>query len=101
MDLGGTAANRTLQASLPDLVDPRQRIDEKSIRLLPYVSAERFAAALATVEWTDPPVDEAALRGLKFSAALPRGLAMHTVGARLGDVQSAMDVVNGPRMIVR
>ncbi|BBZ54543.1 MULTISPECIES: DEAD/DEAH box helicase [Mycobacteriaceae] len=97
----GTAANRTLQASLPDLVDPRQRIDEKSIRLLPYVSAERFAAALATVEWTDPPVDEAALRGLKFSAALPRGLAMHTVGARLGDVQSAMDVVNGPRMIVR
>lgn len=97
----GTAANRTLQASLPDLVDPRQRIDEKSIRLLPDVSAERFAAALATVEWTDPPVDEAALRGLKFSAALPRGLAMHTVGARLGDVQSAMDVVNGPRMIVR
>lgn len=97
----GTAANRTLQASLPDLVDPRQRIDEKSIRLLPDVSAERFAAALATVEWTDPPVDEAALRGLKFSAALPRGLAMHTVGARLGDVQSAMDVVNGSKMIVR
>lgn len=97
----GTAANRTLQASLPDVVDPRQRIDEKSIRLLPDVSAERFAAALATVEWTDPPVDEAALRGLKFSAALPRGLAMHTVGARLGDVQSAMDVVNGPRMVVR
>lgn len=97
----GTAANRTLQASLPGIVDPRQRIDEKSIRLLPDVSVAQLSAVLATVEWSDPPVDEAALRGLKFSAALPRELAIHTLGARLGDIPSTMSVVGEPRVILR
>lgn len=81
----GTAANRTLQASLPRVVDPRQRIDEKSIRLLPAVTVTEFSEALAGVEWQDPDVDKNALRGLKFSSALPDELAVHTLGARLGD----------------
>lgn len=97
----GTAANRTLQASLPGIVDPRQRIDEKSIRLLPDISVEQLSAGLADIEWNDPPVDELALRGLKFSVALPRKLAMHTLGARLGDAQSAMAVVSEARAILR
>ena len=82
----GTAANRTLQASLPSVVDPRQRIDEKSVRLLPGVTVQEFSAALAGVEWTEPVADENALRGLKFSAALPGELARETLGARLGDM---------------
>lgn len=81
----GTAANRTLQASLPGVVDPRQRIDDKSIRLLPGVTVQEFSDALAAVQWRDPVVDENALRGLKFSAALPKDLAIGTLGARLGD----------------
>ena len=97
----GTAANRTLQASLPTIVDPRQRLDEKSIRLLPGVTVQELSSALADVEWREPAVDEAALRGLKFSAALPRDLAMDTVGARLGDIGSARSVVGETRVVVR
>jgi ATP-dependent Lhr-like helicase len=85
----GTAANRTLLASLPAMIDPRQRIDEKSIRLLPGITVQEFSAALAAVKWTDPVADENALRGLKFSAALPTELARHTLGARLGDTPHA------------
>jgi len=97
----GTAANRTLQASLPGIVDPRQRLDEKSIRLLPDVTVSQLSAALAAIDWRDPPVDEAALRGLKFSAALPRELAVHTLGARLADIPSAISVVGETRVILR
>lgn len=97
----GTAANRTLQASLPGIVDPRQRLDEKSIRLLPDVTVSQLSAALAAIDWSAPAVDEAALRGLKFSAALPRELAVHTLGARLADIPSAMSVVGETRVILR
>lgn len=97
----GTAANRTLQASLPDVVDPRQRIDEKSIRLLPGVTAAEFSQALSGVQWRAPDVDANALRGLKFSAALPPELAEHTLAARLGDIPHARDVVAEKRSIVR
>ena len=80
----GTVADRTLQASLHTMVDPRQRIDETSIRLLRGVTVGEFAAALAAVEWGGPVVDANALRGLKFSSALPEELAKHTLGARMG-----------------
>ncbi|MGB0970453.1 MAG: ATP-dependent helicase, partial [Mycobacterium sp.] len=97
----GTAANRSLQASLPSVVDPRQRIDEKSIRLLPEVTVAEFSAALASIEWRDPQVDANALRGLKFSSALPEGLAKHTLGARLGDQTHARNAVDDRRSILR
>jgi ATP-dependent helicase Lhr and Lhr-like helicase len=97
----GTAANRTLQVSLPSVIDPRQRIDEKSLRLLPAVTVAEFSAALAAVEWRDPDVDANALRGLKFSAALPPELATQALGARLGDESAARAVVVEPRLIVR
>lgn len=75
----GTAANRTLQASLPSVLDRRQRIDEKSVRLLPGVTVQEISAAIAAAEWSDPAVDANALRGLKFSAALPTELASRTL----------------------
>jgi ATP-dependent Lhr-like helicase len=97
----GTAANRSLQASLPSVVDPRQRIDEKSIRLRHGVSIAELSAALADVEWRDPVVDTNALRGLKFSAALPAGLATRTLAARLGDHPNAKAAVSEKVSIVR
>lgn len=97
----GTAANRTLQASLRNLIDPRQRIDEKSIRLLPSVTLEEFSAALREIAWAEPSVDPSALRGLKFSSALPEKLARHTLSVRLGDDKHAIDTVAVPRAIVR
>ena len=97
----GIAANRTLQASLPKLVDPRQRIDEKSVRLLPGISVQTFQDAIGAVEWRDPFVDANAVRGLKFSAALPLELATETLGARIGDDAAAQAVFAEPRSIVR
>jgi ATP-dependent Lhr-like helicase len=97
----GTAANRTLQASLPKLVDPRQRIDEKSVRLLPGISVQTFQDAIGAVEWRDPFVDANAVRGLKFSAALPQELAIQTLGARIGDQRNAVSVHSEERLIAR
>ena len=96
----GTAANRSLQASLPKLVDPRQRVDEKSIRLLPHVTVSQFRDALTAIEWQDPAVDANAIRGLKFSSALPPALAMTTLGVRIGDRDAAQAVVSEQRSIV-
>jgi ATP-dependent Lhr-like helicase len=98
---GGTAANRTLQASLPSVIDSRQRIDEKSVRLLPGVTVQDFSAALAAVEWRDPDVDANTLRGLKFSAALPTELATWTLAARLGDAPYATAIAAEKLSIVR
>lgn len=98
---GGTAANRTLQASLPGLVDPRQKIDEKSVRLLPGVSVAEFGDAVAAVEWRDPIVDANAVRGLKFSAALPLDLAVATLGARIGNQVAAQAIHSETRVLVR
>lgn len=97
----GTAANRSLQASLPTIVDPRQRIDEKSIRLLPGLSVQEFGTAVGAVQWRDPAVDANALRGLKFSSALPDELAKHTLGVRLGDRAHAHEVSIQARSIVK
>ncbi|WP_246203703.1 hypothetical protein, partial [Streptomyces tailanensis] len=40
-----------------------------------------------------PDVDRRAVRGLKFSAALPERLAVATVAARLADCESARSVL--------
>ncbi|EID15204.1 DEAD/DEAH box helicase [Mycobacterium xenopi RIVM700367] len=97
----GTAANRTLQMSLPTVVDPRQRIDEKSLRLLPGITDAEFSAALDGVEWREPAVDANALRGLKFSSALPPELARVTLAARIGDQKRAAEVLGDARIVVR
>ncbi|MCV7434929.1 DEAD/DEAH box helicase [Mycolicibacterium bacteremicum] len=97
----GTAANLTLQASLPTIVDPRQRIDEKSVRLIAGVTVEEFSAAVGQVQWQEPAVDANALRGLKFSSALPAELARMTLSTRLGDTVSAIATAAERRSIVR
>lgn len=97
----GTAANRTLQASLPSAIDPRQRIDEKSVRLIPGISVDEFSEALASTEWASANVDPNALRGLKFSAALPPRLAKATLSERLTDLANAKLVAAQDRVLVR
>ncbi|WP_300007710.1 DEAD/DEAH box helicase [Pseudonocardia sp.] len=100
----GAAANRSLHAALGDLVDPRQRLGDRVIRLRHGDDPVRAGArirALAGAPLPEPPVHDAALRGLKFSAALPDLLARRTVGERLGDPGSAGAVLAEPRRIVR
>ncbi|MGC5248842.1 DEAD/DEAH box helicase [Gordonia sp. DT219] len=97
----GTAANRTLQASLPRLVDPRQRVDEQSLRLLPGISRSDLLRELETIEWRQPDVSAMALAGLKFSAALPPELAARTLGERLGDPSSAHTAATAQLVVTR
>lgn len=100
----GAAANRSLHATLGDLADPRQRLGDRAVRLRngddPLRVAERLRA-LADEPLGEPAVHETALRGLKFSAALPADLARRTVAERLGDEESAATVLDEPRRIVR
>ncbi|RVW03695.1 DEAD/DEAH box helicase [Rhodococcus spongiicola] len=97
----GSAANRTLQASLPTLVDPRQRIDEKSLRLLPGIGPREVSDAIARIVWQQPEVAANAVAGLKFSAALPPGLAARTLAERIGDPRGAARAVEDRRIISR
>ena len=97
----GTAANRTLQASLPRLVDPRQRIDEQSLRLLPGVTVQEVGERLTDVVWRRPLVNPSAIAGLKFSAALPSEIARDTLAVRLDGRAQAEEVVGERRLIAR
>lgn len=98
----GTAANRCLAASLPDLVDQQQRIGDRSLRLRTGVTVKEVQTALSEkVRLGLPPVDRNALSGLKFSVALPPGLAERTVAERLADLPSARTVLTEKRVFMR
>lgn len=97
----GSAVNRTLQASLPGIIDSRQRINDRSLRLLPDLTSRDISTALAEVELRNPVVNARAVSGLKFSAALPPELAMDTLATRLGDRTHAREVLAEPRRILR
>jgi ATP-dependent Lhr-like helicase len=98
----GTAANRCLAVSLPGLVDQHQRIGDRSLRLRADVTVEEIQAALSEeVRLYLPSVDRNALSGLKFSVALPPGLAERTVAERLADVPSAGTVLSERRVFIR
>ncbi|WP_410581427.1 DEAD/DEAH box helicase [Amycolatopsis sp. lyj-108] len=86
----GIAANRTLQASFPQVVDPRQRITDHSLRLQPYLSNTELLRTLSVrAVLSHPHVNKSALYGLKFSSALPSELAYETVSERLSDQKHA------------
>lgn len=97
----GAAANRTLQASLPGIVDSRQRIIDRSLRLLPDLDVQEVSSRLSECELIPPRVDRRATAGLKFSTALPDDLARRTVAQRLIDERGATAVLNQPRRFVR
>lgn len=97
----GTAANRTLHASL-DIVDPKQRLDDRVLRLRHGTDLREAAAELRAskvAELVDPAVNPFALRGLKFSAALPEALARETISRRLGDTGGAATALREDRML--
>ncbi len=89
----GTKANRTLAAWASDLVPPRQRIGAESIRLHSDLTVAEIREGLARVRAATsrplPAVDKGALRGLKFSVALPEDLARATLAARSTDAAGA------------
>jgi ATP-dependent helicase Lhr and Lhr-like helicase len=91
----GYRANATLKASLGDVADEAQRVDDLSIRLRADLRPSSWRGVVDTVQnrLCLPEVDEKALTGLKFSEALPRPLAVATLAMRLADLDHARAVL--------
>ncbi|MFF3456053.1 DEAD/DEAH box helicase [Streptomyces sp. NPDC002730] len=94
----GYRANATLTATLSSVADPVQRPTDGFVRLREDLTAEmwRGARADAGEALVLPDVDRRAVRGLKFSAALPERLAVATVAARLADFNGASAALAEP-----
>jgi len=93
----GFRANATLISTLDGIADAGQRVEEFYVRLRSDLTPEMWKAAAvpdARERLFLPAVDDAALDGLKFSAALPRHLAEATLSARLADLQGAEIVLS-------
>ena len=100
----GTAANRTLAASLPGLIDPAQRFGDQVVRLRHGLDAREASDQLRAstdIGLVPPEVNDQAVRGLKFSAALSLELARRTVAERLVDRTGARSVLDEGRVIGR
>ncbi|MEU2225929.1 DEAD/DEAH box helicase [Streptomyces sp. NPDC018347] len=99
----GYRANATLGATLSSVADPVQRPTDCYLRLREDLSPDTWRAALAAVvagpALVLPDVDQRAVRGLKFSAALPRRLAVATLSARLADFDGATAVLAEPQRL--
>lgn len=94
----GFRVNTTLTATLGHVIDPVERFDDRSIRLRADLTPAEWAVAAATAKerLCLPEIDEKALEGLKFSAALPKRLAEATLAARSANVEGAAAILHQP-----
>ncbi|MBA9004990.1 DEAD/DEAH box helicase [Thermomonospora cellulosilytica] len=97
----GHRANATLAATLDDVADAGQRVEDFSIRLRSDLTPRMWKAALTSAleRLRLPAPSEEALRGLKYSDALPRHLAEATLSARLADLPGATRILKNPTHI--
>ncbi|MGW4233427.1 DEAD/DEAH box helicase [Streptomyces sp. NPDC004980] len=94
----GYRANATLAASLGNFADPIQRPTDTHVRLRQDLAPDDWKTARAELpdSLTLPTVDPRAVRGLKFSAALPPRLATTTLAERLADLDGALAAAREP-----
>ncbi|MGW1116271.1 DEAD/DEAH box helicase [Streptomyces tanashiensis] len=89
----GYRANATLGATLGSIADPVQRPTDCYVRLREDLTQDMWRSVLTAARTGPalvlPDVDQRAVAGLKFSAALPLRLATATVAARLADFEGA------------
>jgi ATP-dependent Lhr-like helicase len=100
----GLRANATLIATLGDTADTAQRVEEFFVRLRSDVTPENWKAAITDIgeQLCLPAVDDKAVDGLKFSAALPPHLAEATLAQRLADLDGAsIALAESHRFLVR
>ncbi|MEV4501933.1 DEAD/DEAH box helicase [Streptomyces klenkii] len=99
----GYRANATLAATLGNLADPVQRPTDTHIRLRQDLSPADWKTARAELpnSLTLPTVDPRAVRGLKFSVALPPRIATSTLAERLADLDGALAVAREPVRVER
>jgi ATP-dependent Lhr-like helicase len=97
----GYRANATLGATLSSIADPVQRPTDCYLRLREDLTQDMWRGALEAAQAGPslvlPDVDPRAVRGLKFSAALPQRLAVATVSARLADFDGARAALSEPK----
>jgi ATP-dependent Lhr-like helicase len=96
----GYRANATLGATLSSVADPVQRPTDSYLRLREDLNPAMWRTALDSAAGPTlvlPDVDQRAVRGLKFSAALPQRLAVATLSARLADFDGAGAVLAEPK----
>ncbi len=89
----GYRANVTLAATLSSVADPLQRPTNTYVRLREDITPREWGKAVAdgAAHLCLPAVTPEALKGLKFSAALPSRLAEATLAARLADLDGAAE----------
>ncbi|MBO0820035.1 MAG: DEAD/DEAH box helicase [Nocardiopsaceae bacterium] len=93
----GYQANATLKATLGEVADQSARAGDLFIRLRGDLRASTWPSVRALGDHLVlPEADEKALRGLKFSEALPEHLAVATLARRLADLDHAADVLAEP-----
>ncbi|MFI7553522.1 DEAD/DEAH box helicase [Micromonospora sediminimaris] len=94
----GFRANATLTATLAEVVDPAERFDDSRIRLREDLTPQAWRSLTgdAADRLCLPEIDERAVVGLKFNAALPARLAMATLATRLADLDRAATVLGEP-----
>lgn len=92
---GGTRANATLIASMPGIAREEQRAEPLSVRLRHNATLDPLEEHLRL-----PQVDEQALNGLKFSAALPVDMAHVVLAERLADASAARAILREPRRVI-
>ncbi len=94
----GFRANATLAATLSGLADEKQRFEDEWVRLRSDLTSDMWRTGVSDIvdRLCLPSVDERALRGLKFSEALPERLAIATLSARLADLDNASATLSEP-----
>ncbi|MFD4114133.1 DEAD/DEAH box helicase [Streptomyces niveus] len=96
----GYRANATLAATLSSIADPVQRPTDCFVRLREDLTRDMWRTSHKAANGGEvlvlPDVDRRAVRGLKFSTALPERLAVATVAARLADFDGARTALQEP-----
>jgi ATP-dependent Lhr-like helicase len=94
----GHAANTTLRDGLPGLVDSDVTVGPLRLGMRPDVTADQMRAMIEDgrdrLIASIPSVDAQAVDALKFSAAVPRSLAVETVSRRLSDPAGVWSTVD-------
>jgi ATP-dependent Lhr-like helicase len=94
----GFRANATLASTLSGVADPVQGFEDLYVRLRTDLTPSEWHDEIkrASDQVSLPEINEKALAGLKFSAALPKRLAEATLAARLADLPGALDTLAMP-----
>ncbi len=94
----GFRANATLLATIGELAHPSRRFHDSHVSLREDLTYEMWRSGMNDIaeHLRLPHIDERALDGLKFSAALPRHIAIDTLASRLADRDAALRVLAEP-----